>query len=281
MRVNDINIEACLCFNLSNYRERPTKKWWQLESCLTNEYLSICSIKAHWRVPSGGEDWRWTGMSVRLGPSFSHLSNSVDLYLAWGVPPARSMGLWQVRWSLVQDQGGLQRNRATTAGLQGCGFAPARPLGGDVLGQETSSVLQAGCKGSFKGFSPSPRGSGPKQTYSVGFLLSQTHHLEAQGLCVPVKQGLASIPWTEISDKHEFWPWEKTVPAQRGEPAELTEERGWGSCTADISSGETEAKGKINLLSVHFPVLAVQRRWDGDKLWVMEVNLYPPEYFNT
>lgn len=109
-------------------------------------------------------------MPVMLGPSFSQISNSVDLYLAWGVSPARSVGLWQVSRSLVQDQGGLQRNRATTAGLQGCGFAPAWPLGGDVLNQETSSVLQVGCKGSFKGFSPSPWGSGPKQTDSVGFL---------------------------------------------------------------------------------------------------------------
>lgn len=31
-------------------------------------------------------------MPVMLGPSFSQISNSVDLYLAWGVSPARSMG---------------------------------------------------------------------------------------------------------------------------------------------------------------------------------------------
>lgn len=72
-------------------------------------------------------------MPVMLGPSFSHLPNSVDLYLACGVSPAHTVGLSQVSRSLVQDQGGLQRKRATVVGLQGCGFAPAWPLGGDVL----------------------------------------------------------------------------------------------------------------------------------------------------
>lgn len=80
-------------------------------------------------------------------------------------------------------------------------------------------------------------------------------------------------------------PWVSTVRANSACKAwgavRPVEEHSQGSCTADISSDETEAKGRVNHLSVCFSVFAVQRRWDSDKPWVMEVNLYPLEYSNT
>lgn len=100
----------------------------------------------------------------------------------------------------------------------------------------------------------------------------------------PLPVGKARLGFNSFS-KDFRQPWVSTVrensSCKAWRAVRPMEEHGQGSCTADISSDGTEAKGKVNHLPVCFSVFAVQRRWDSDKPWVMEVNLYPLEYFNT
>lgn len=245
---------TCVLIYLNTCRYKQTVA--QSESCLkSEEYPDICSIETK-------KCSKWRGLEVTrcIGDSCAYLFSNSLWFISdpEGFSCIASGDLASLQ-SLLQDQLPLEA-MGSVRGPHPCGTHGAKAL--------------------LKASPPCCGTADPESSLSGIPSFPDTSHLSLGPL--PVSK--ARLGFNSFS-KDFRQPW---VSAMRGNSAcktwgavRPTEQHGRGSCTADTAADGTEAKGRVNHLPVSFSVFSVQRRWDSDKLWVIEVSLYPRECFNT